>query len=301
MRYSGFIFGLRVHSDFLLTDGMTLDVARHCDIIIRASPNMRLHMPPGGGGNCQVISPQEYHLSWPNIGRFLVRNGREILVDADPGIDETRLCHYLTGTVLAALLHQRGRLVFHASAVIIKDGAVGFLGDSGQGKSTLALAMHQYGYPLIADDILPINLRNGTPMIAPGIARFKVTTQTAQALGIAADALRCIPDENKRELRTSAPPEANPVPLKRLYALETGISAAIHPLAGHDALFALIRYAHCIRIISPALLAAFFGTLTQCAASIGIRRLIVPHALNALPDVVRLIVNDMAPTPGRKE
>jgi len=111
--------------------------------------------------------------------------------------------------------------------------------------------------------------------------------------------LRCIPEENKREFRASASPEANPLPLKRLCVLETGTPAAIHSLAGHDALFALIRYAHCIRIIPPELLAAFFGTLAQCAASVGIRQLMVPHALDALPGIVRMITSDMTPTPGK--
>src|SRR5580658_2928398 len=84
-------------------------------------------------------------------GRFLVSEGRRILVDPGPGASEADLRPYLLGTVIGALCHQRGLLPLHAAAVLCADGAVAFAGPSGAGKSTLAAQLHALGRTVLAD------------------------------------------------------------------------------------------------------------------------------------------------------
>ena len=71
------------------------------------------------------------------VGSFLARGGQEIIVDPRPDADErvVRLC--LLGPALALILHQRQRLVLHASAVAAGDRAVVFLGGQGWGEIDL--------------------------------------------------------------------------------------------------------------------------------------------------------------------
>jgi hypothetical protein len=52
------------------------------------------------------------------------------------------------------VLQARGRELLHASAVLTPRGAIAFAGSSGAGKSTMAFALSQRGYPPMADDAL---------------------------------------------------------------------------------------------------------------------------------------------------
>jgi hypothetical protein len=89
----------------------------------------------------------------PGIARFLVRSGNEILCAPEGATPPHLIAIFLIGTVFAILLHQRGGVVLHASAVGVGDRAVLFCGPSGAGKSTMAAALEQRGYPLLNDDI----------------------------------------------------------------------------------------------------------------------------------------------------
>ena len=86
------------------------------------------------------------------VARYVVREGREIVVERAGG-DDAAVRAFLLGSVLAACLQQRRILTLHASAIATGTGAVLFLGGSGSGKSTLAAALVERGYPLLADDV----------------------------------------------------------------------------------------------------------------------------------------------------
>ena len=63
----------------------------------------------------------------------------------------------IVGSLVAYLLSAAGRLVLHASAVEVDATAVGFVGFSGQGKTTVAALLCAEGYPLVTDDLLPVD------------------------------------------------------------------------------------------------------------------------------------------------
>jgi hypothetical protein len=55
---------------------------------------------------------------------------------------------------------QRENMILHASAVRAPDGrGIAFVGDSGWGKSSLAAALHNRGFDLVADDCLMLTVR----------------------------------------------------------------------------------------------------------------------------------------------
>ena len=95
------------------------------------------------------------------VGAFLVRGGREIVIDPAPGVEERLLRLSLLGPAFALLLHQRGFLVMHASVVARGDRAVAILGKNGWGKSTIAGALYAKGYDLVADDVAAVQLDAG--------------------------------------------------------------------------------------------------------------------------------------------
>src|ERR1700678_799599 len=104
----------------------------------------------------------QYFLRIHGIARYLVTNGREIVVSPDAGALPLDVRAYLLGTIFAVLCQQRGLLPLHASAVSSnpvngRQGAVAFLARSGQGKSSLAAHLAQRGFRVLADDVCLIN------------------------------------------------------------------------------------------------------------------------------------------------
>lgn len=67
---------------------------------------------------------------------------------------------YLLGMVLSYWLEMNGCPALHASAVSFEDRAVAFLSGNRGGKSSLACSLMQAGYPLLTDDILPVERLN---------------------------------------------------------------------------------------------------------------------------------------------
>lgn len=131
-------------------------------------------------------------LWWAKPGRFLIRHGddsgvlvcdgREMIVGgAEP--DMVRLL--LTGSALTALLQQRNMVTLHASAVLIDGHAVGFYGKSGAGKSTTAAVLAQRGFPLIADDVLGLQVGEDKYVSAvPSFPKIGLWRNATEALGL---------------------------------------------------------------------------------------------------------------------
>ena len=123
-------------------------------------------------------------LTVPEIARYRVRGGSQILVDVEPGVPERNVRLYLLGSAFGALLHQRGSLPLHANAVEIDGQAVAFMGASGAGKSTLAAWFHDHGYRVIADDICVVRFDGkGEPHVAPGLPRLRLWKEALEASG----------------------------------------------------------------------------------------------------------------------
>lgn len=85
--------------------------------------------------------PKQFLLHVPNVARFLLNNGDQIVVAPESEASDEDVPIFILGTVFGILLHQREQVVLHASAVEVNGKAVAFCGPSGAGKSTLAAAI----------------------------------------------------------------------------------------------------------------------------------------------------------------
>ena len=81
-------------------------------------------------------SREEYLLRVPEVATFLVRRGREVIVQPVAEAIPADVRAYLLSPIFSVLCYQCGMYSLHASAVRVGDGVVAFLGDSGAGKST---------------------------------------------------------------------------------------------------------------------------------------------------------------------
>ena len=102
-------------------------------------------------------SADAFLLRIPGLARFRIRDADAIDYQPEGDTPREELTAFLTGSVLGILLHLRGSVVLHASAVIVDGQAMLFCGRSGAGKSTLAAAFGERGYAMMSDDLCPLS------------------------------------------------------------------------------------------------------------------------------------------------
>lgn len=161
---------------------------------------------------------------WVTEGaRYLVKDGREIIVQpkSDTPLDAVRVL--LLCWPLGALLLQRRLLPLHASVIATPRGAVAFMGASRAGKSTLAAHFRKTGFRVLSDDVAVVQFApDGRPWIAPGYPQFKLWPEVAEKLGEDAGRMPNLwPNHPKRSLSFQSEFHSTPLPVARLYVLET--------------------------------------------------------------------------------
>ncbi len=110
-------------------------------------------------------SGNAFLVRFPNVTDFeIAADGLSVLCWSVPGVSQGTVDYIYENQVVPLALSQQGKLVFHASAVQTSHGAAAFMGESGQGKSTLAAALCNLGSPLLADDglVLETDTAGGT-------------------------------------------------------------------------------------------------------------------------------------------
>ena len=155
------------------------------------------------------------------VGRFLIREGREIIIEADPAGSLRNVRLFLLGSAFGALLHQRGLLPLHANAIEVDGRAVAFAGHSGAGKSTLAAWFHDRGHRILADDVCVVGVdATGTPLAYPGIPRLRLWRQALEASGRSVENYqRSFDRMDKYDVPTLHEQAAAPLVLDRIYLL----------------------------------------------------------------------------------
>ncbi len=97
-------------------------------------------------------------LTFPGHGQFEIAHDASVVgVHPFSQTPPDTMRHLLLNQILPLVLSRRGRLVMHASAVSYRDRVVAFVGRSGGGKSTLAMACARAGAAIVSDDCLVVN------------------------------------------------------------------------------------------------------------------------------------------------
>ena len=181
----------------------------------------------------------------PDVARFRIRGGNEIIVDAQPASDQRNVRVFLLGTASGVLIHQRGLLPLHANAVEVGKGAVAFMGESGAGKSTLAAWFHDRGARIVADDVCVIGLGDGGEGLAmPGLPRFRLWREALERSGRKVDNhMRSFAGEDaydKYDVAIAKDGAVNePLSLRAIFLLARGPGFEISRLEGVSAVEAL--------------------------------------------------------------
>ena len=164
-------------------------------------------------------TPDQLWLTVPDVARFLIRRGREIIYHPLSNADEDSIRVFMLGSCIGALLFQRGFLVLHGNAFEVEDGCVICVGQSGAGKSTLAAEMMRRGYRIISDDVCPLDAAGNA---IPGMPRIKLWQDSADKLGIDTSGLRRIrPWLEKFNYPLHEQYCNTPLPVKSVYILNS--------------------------------------------------------------------------------
>ena len=242
-------FGLGIHSVIPLPELLTLAGGK-ADVVIRIEKMDRPLPKTRQTEDCFHFTEDEAYFYWDQVGAFFVRGGKEIIVDPFPGADERLIRLPLLGAVMAVLLHQRGLMVLHASAIAINGDALVFMGAKGQGKSTTAAALYARGHSLMADDTVALDLSDpANPRVFPGFPQFKLWPEAvACSLGEDPEILpRLISRIDKRARRVREGFLRNPAPLRCIFTLSEGPAPRLEILQPQEALLQLIGHSYVAR------------------------------------------------------
>lgn len=248
----------------------------------------------------------EAYLSWDSIGQFLVRDGKEIVVQPSPGAEESLVRAPLLGMVFATLLHQRGLLTLHASAVVINGGCVAFLGGKQWGKSTLAATLHARGHSLLSDDVVALTVGTGDWGLGTGktvpspqfmalsaFPQVKLWPDAAASLGADLDALpRLCSLTEKRLQRVSSGFSQCASPIRQIFVLGKGPRLEVKPFQPQEAVLEIMRHTHLARFgnyLPPDLKITHFVQCAEVARNVPVHRLDRPQDLLLVPATARLV------------
>lgn len=108
-----------------------------------------------------VFNEHEFVYSMPDIARYYVKNGEEIIIEAHCDNWEDILLYFYSNC-MAAVLFQRNMLPFHVSGIFIAENKVLlFAAPSRTGKSTTSVILQQKGYKPFTDDTAIMVVENG--------------------------------------------------------------------------------------------------------------------------------------------
>ncbi len=277
--------------------------ASHAPLIIRIGPiSKHTTACQTRATGCEITS-RRLHLWVDDVADFLALAGKTILIDPVRGSDPTEIRLYLLGSMIGAILHQRGVMVLHGSAVRTPVGAVAFVADRGVGKSTLAVAMHRAGYPMLTDDLCTVRRDPERGLwVASGLRRVKLHPETAARLGLdVGEGFRLGREREKRAfmLVTTTSEDRPPwTPLAAVYALDVGSvrrPKAIR-LGVREAYRALILHTYRRQWVRPlGLQEPFFQNVAAIVGRLPVFRLVRPDAGLEMDALIRLIEKEWAP------
>jgi len=241
-RYDYRAFGLNIRSEIAIPElpagaiGSSADpdvVVRLGDVPPIENPIEYLRHQIQFGSGWIAIDPMDQ-------ARFLIREGREIILSPRPGASENGARIFLLGSVFGAICHQRGLLPLHANAVELNGRAYVFCGESGAGKSTLAAYFQQQGFRLLCDDLCVVGFdAAGRPLAWPGVPRLKLWGDALSGLGKTAQGLVSIGwDLDKYHVPIESYAGDGAYPLANIYRIGYATEvrpAAITRLAGIEA------------------------------------------------------------------
>ena len=294
--FSYYAYGLRIHSEIAIPEFTTDSGSPDVTLTIDCDTPISNYIPETVVKQAWAmhVSRKQGLVYVQDTGLYLINEGNKIVFIPAPGVSQEIVRFYVVGTVMSILLYQREFLVLHGSVIDVEGEAVIFLGNSGDGKSTTAAALHAAGYKLFNDDVAPITLgEDHRAFLLPGFPQIKMSLETAEALDYDFDSLPIIhPKSVKRGYRPQHDFSRSPLNIKRIYVLDYGTEFASTPIPASLATMELVRHSRPTTLYQRGDALHFF----QCANLVKeqtIYRLQRPKSLKLLPKIADFVRQDL--------
>ncbi|HKO01419.1 MAG TPA: hypothetical protein VJ032_06990 [Thermoanaerobaculia bacterium] len=278
------LFGLTVRSNRPIPYTIELPAAAAVDVVVTAGAlppdfseskfeprDIRRDEAPYALATCG----EQFLLTYDDGTRFVITRDA-IALTWEPPLNFDDAATYLVGAAFALLLRLRGAACLHASAVIEGESVTAFVGPSGSGKSTAAAARVLAGATLVAEDVLPLMMRDGCVVAVPAYAGIRLWPEGAELLRGSRDAFdRISPTWDKRIVIPDRF-ATDSVPLNSLILLGDRSS----PLTPADATMLLVANSYRPEMLDGEMRAREFAIFAELAASVPMK-VVVAHSRTA--------------------
>lgn len=245
-------------------------------------------------------SENVFLLKIEDVGRYLIINGSEIIIESAPAATENSLRLFLLGSAMGVLLNQRGYFVLHASAVVTDQGAILFTGLSGAGKSTTAQGFVQLGYQILSDDTVALYYdgKRNQVMVLPSFPSAKLWQKSADLLQKETIGLsKIVPEYDKYAFCTKIDFHNEAVPLHTIYHLKesnTDINVGQKELQLPEKFNLLLRHTYRRRYMEKlSYKQNHFKITAMIIKNSRIKQLTRPIERDTLSELIKLVENDL--------
>jgi hypothetical protein len=234
-----------------------------------------------------------YLFHFPELAVFRTsRDAARVEVFPEPEIPHETLRHLLLDQVLPYLAPAWGADVFHASGVATPSGAIGFLGATGRGKSTLAAAFARRGDAVLSDDCFCLEESSGGFRARPWYPGLRLWPENPEAgLGRADGSLEVAHYTRKKRFRAPGLGVGD-TPVRGIYLLEAPVSKGrirIEKLSARNAAIELTRHAFFLDPGDFPGFRRFFDRVARLSESVPLFSLSYPRSFESLDQVVEEI------------
>ena len=207
---------------------------------------------------------------------------------------------YLLGPVLAFALRLRGVVPLHASGVAVAGRGWLFTGPAGAGKSTTVSALAMLGYPVLSDDVVPLELTSTAALAWPGFPRVSVWKDASAAVfgsGVSVPPVSEVYEKGVLDLPAAGLPfQTTPVPIDTICVLGERRSDATRmvDLAGHAAAMALVANTYGIYLLDREMRGAELDVLSALVRRVRICALQLENDLGGVARQVETVMSSAA-------
>ncbi len=265
------------------------------DVTVRYGDVIPCPLLPTDFGLNYLIEANRCILSWPDMATFQVDDGCRIIVQPFFNAPESEIALSLIGLVSVLLLMQRGLFSLHGSAVVVNNKAFIFIGEKGQGKSTMASQMVAAGAMLLTDDLTAIDIKDTGNFVRPGFPNIKLWPDSLVHLDEDPDRHpRIIADMAKRNLSLSHKFYPHVTEISAIFLLNIGNDLSLQRLNFQESFLALTSNAPCRHFtekVPTPITTNRFQQCAQLAKSTPIYSLTRPHDFSRIPETIDILLN----------
>ena len=239
-------------------------------------------------------------MRFPRVADFIIRADAIECELLNPEYEfMVEIC--LLGHVFGYFLERSNITAVHAASIAVNEQAALFIADRGGGKSTLAASFLQAGFPLISDDISPIENRDGALICRRAYPQIKLTPeQAAEFMSDTREYPLVHPAFRKKSVPVSAIGTfaPHPLPVGAIYVLNRQREATgpvrIEPVSPGESLVELIKNSFVTEITeATSLREARMKRLGHLVRTVPVKRLQHPTAFQRLPEVHQAVLRDL--------